>query len=154
MRYQLASMLSAALMMSTLCGCQPATDSSQQGLFAAFESLDKAVKAGDLDSFVSHYVDTPFHLPPGAPRNSTRTEIADFLDGTLGLYELQGEPEVFFSDDATMAFVFGTYVTRADETLGVEAHRGRFVTIWKKGDNGWQCVVDIWNTDDPRFAHL
>jgi ketosteroid isomerase-like protein len=154
MRNQPASMLSVAILVSALFGCQPATDTSKQGLFAAFESLDSAVRAEDLDSFVSHYVESPFHFPPGAPRNSTRAEIADFLEGKLGLYELQGEPEIFFSDDASMAFVYGTYVTKADESKGLEAHRGRFITIWRKGDDGWQCVVDIWNTDDPRFAHL
>ena len=94
------------------------------------------------------------HLPPGAPRNSTREDIANYLGGTLGLYELQGEPEVYFSDDATMAFVYGKYVTRANESLGTDAHRGRFVLIWQRSENGWQCVVDIWNTDDPAFAHL
>lgn len=154
MQLRLASLLSAAIAVSALAGCQQSTSSAEEGLFAAFESLDDAVRAGDLDSFVSHYVDTPIHLPPGAPRNSTRAEIASFLEGTLGLYELQGEPEVFFSDDATMAFVYGKYLTRADESLGIDAHRGHFVTIWMRGDAGWQCVVDIWNTDDPAFAHL
>jgi ketosteroid isomerase-like protein len=93
-------------------------------------------------------------LPPGAPRNSTKAEIEAFLDNTLGLYEVQGEPEIYFSDDASMAFVYGTYTTRPDEAEGLEAFRGRFITVWKKEESGWRCIVDIWNTDDPRFAHL
>ena len=130
------------------------TAAAKQGLFDTFEAMGKSIEAGDLESFVSHYTDSPLHLPPGAPRNSTRQEIEAFLDDTLGLYEVQGEPDIDFSDDASMAFVYGTYTTKADEAEGLEAFRGRFITVWKKEESGWQCIVDIWNTDDPRFAHL
>jgi len=134
----------------------PETDTAaaKQGLFDTFEAMGKSIEAGDLESFVSHYTDSPLHLPPGAPRNSTRQEIEAFLDDTLGLYEVQGEPDIYFSDDASMAFVYGTYTTKADEAEGLEAFRGRFITVWQKEEDGWRCIVDIWNTDDPRFAHL
>jgi len=127
---------------------------AKQGLLATFDAMSKSIEAGDLESFVSHYTDSPLHLPPGAPRNSTREDIEAFLDDTLGLYEVQGQPDIYFSDDASMAFVYGTYTTKANETKGLEANRGRFITIWKREENGWRCIVDIWNTDDPRFAHL
>ena len=127
---------------------------AKQGLFDTFDAMGQSIEAGDLESFVSHYTESPFHLPPGAPRNSTREEIEVFLGDALGLYEVQGQPAIYFSDDASMAFVHGTYTTKADEAKGLEAYRGRFITVWKKGENGWRCIVDIWNTDDPRFAHL
>jgi ketosteroid isomerase-like protein len=130
------------------------TAAAKQGLFDTFDAMGKSIEAGDLESFVSHYTDSPLHLPPGAPRNSTREDIEAFLDDTLGLYEVQGQPDIYFSDDASMAFVYGTYTTKADEAKGLEAYRGRFITIWKKKENRWRCIVDIWNTDDRRFAHL
>jgi ketosteroid isomerase-like protein len=135
-------------------GLEDDTAAAKQGLFDTFDAMGKLIEAGNLESFVSHYTDSPFHLPPGAPRNSTKAEIEAFLDNTLGLYEVQGEPEIYFSDDASMAFVYGTYTTKANEAQGLEAFRGRFITVWKKEENGWRCIVDIWNTDDPRFAHL
>jgi ketosteroid isomerase-like protein len=127
---------------------------AKQSLFDTFGAMGESIEAGNLESFVSHYTDSPIHLPPGAPRNSTRAAIESFLNGTLGLYEVQGEPEINFSDDASMAFVYGTYAIRANEAQGLEAIGGRFITVWKKAENGWRCIVDIWNTDDPRFAHL
>jgi ketosteroid isomerase-like protein len=130
------------------------TAAAKQGLFDTFDAMSKSIEAGDLESFVSHYTESPMHLPPGAPRNSTREDIEAFLDDTLGLYEVQGQPEIYFSDDASMAFVYGSYTTKADEAKGLEAYQGRFITVWKKEENGWRCIVDIWNTDDPRFAHL
>jgi len=130
------------------------TAAAKQGLYDTFDAMGKSIEVGDLESFVSHYTDSPLHLPPGAPRNSTREEIEAFLDDTLGLYEVQGQPDIYFSDDASMAFVYGTYTTKANKAKGLEAYRGRFITVWKKEESGWQCIVDIWNTDDPRFAHL
>ena len=130
------------------------TAASKQDLFDIFGAMSESIEAGNLESFVSHYTDSPIHLPPGAPRNSTKAEIEEFLDGKLGLYDVQGEPEIYFSDDASMAFVYGAYTTKANEVQELEAFSGRFITIWKKEENGWQCIVDIWNTEDPRFAHL
>ena len=87
--------------------------------------------------------------------NSTRSAIQEHLNDKLGLYQIQGEPTIRFSDDSSMAFVFGTYNIEADESRGIESTRGRFVTIWRISEGGeWECVVDIWNSGDPRFAHL
>ena len=123
-------------------------------MFDTFEALDASVRDDDLDAFVSYYAEGAYHLPPGAPRNSTREQIAEFLEGTLGLYDLVGEPEIHFSDDASMAFLYGEYEVPDSEAQGDEVFRGRFISVWKKGVEGWQCVVDVWNTEDPRFEHL
>ena len=105
--------------------------------------------------FTSHYSDSPLHLPPGATMNSTKEEIRDFLKDKLDLYNIEGEPTIKFSDDASMAYVFGIYTTKADTSQNLESVRGRFITIWERNDkNHWECVVDIWNSDNPRFAHL
>ena len=138
----------------TLGGCETGVEQSKQRLFETFAEMDESIQAGDLDEFVSHYADYAFHLPPGSDRNTTRSEIKEFLEDTLGLYELEGDPEIHFSDDASMAFVYGTYAIRADESKGVDAFQGRFISIWKREGDSWYTVVDIWNTDDPQFAHL
>ena len=135
-------------------GCQGGVEESQQRLFDTFAEMDKSIQAGNLDEFVSHYADPAYHLPPGSDRNSTRSEIKDFLDDTLGLYELDADTEIHFSDDASMAFVYGSYEIKEDKSKGIEAFRGRFISVWKRDDDRWYTVVDIWNTDDPRFAHL
>jgi ketosteroid isomerase-like protein len=129
---------------------------NRQGLLAdTFADQGAAISAGNLQAFTSYYAETPIHLPPGAPMNSTRKAIQEHLGGKLGLYQIEDAPTIRFSDDSSMAFVFGIYTIQADESRGIEDTRGRFVTIWRIGENGkWECVVDIWNSGDPRFAHL
>ena len=139
---------------SFIAACQGPVESSRQELIETFAALDKSVQEGDLDTFVSFYADSAFHLPPGAPRNASRAEISEFLQGTLGLYEIVGEPEIQFSGDASMAFLYGEYEISADEARGIEAFDGRFISVWRKGRDGWKCVVDIWNTANPDFEHL
>lgn len=137
-----------------VAACQSDPDASKQNLAATFAEIGATIAAGDLDSFVSHYSASPLHLPPGAAMNSTRDQVKEFLQDKLGLYEIQGEPTIQYSDDASMAYVFGTYTTKADPSRELESYRGRFITIWRRSINRWECVVDIWNSDDPRFAHL
>ena len=154
MRNQILNLGAIMVIVAILSGCQPTSEASRKELIETFDALDSSVEAGDLDAFVSFYSETAFHLPPGAPRNSTRAEIKEFLKGTLGLYVLTGEPEIYFSDDATMAFLYGEYEIQADESKNIDAFQGRFISVWKKDADGWECVVDIWNTDDPKFEHL
>lgn len=154
MRNPLIAHTCAVIMVIQLSGCQSNTELAEQELAETFAKMGESIAAGDLDSFVAHYAESPLHLPPGAPRNKTRNDVKSFLQGTLGLYMIHGEPDIRYSDDASMAYVYGTYETRADESRGLESYQGRFITIWQRTDGGWRCVVDIWNTDDQRFAHL
>jgi ketosteroid isomerase-like protein len=126
---------------------------SRELLFARFAAMAKTIEAGDAAGFVSFYVDAPVHLPPGAPRNTSQAEIASFLEGKLGIYEIDEPPTIVFSDDASLAYVYGEYRIEENPEKGIEAVNGRFVTIWQRDGDTWKCAVDIWNSSDAKFAH-
>lgn len=127
---------------------------SRELLLARFSAMARTIEEGDAAGFVSFYVDAPVHLPPGAPRNASQTEIASFLEGKLGIYEIDEPPTIVFSDDASLAYVYGEYRIEANPEKDIEAvNGGRFVTIWQRDGDTWKCAVDIWNSSDAEFAH-
>ncbi len=136
-------------------GCQvDKSEESKKELIKKFEEMSVAITKGDLDEFVSHYAESPIHLPPGAQTNSSKEDIKTFLSDKLGLYVIDGEPKISFSDDASMAYLFGRYHIDEDSLNGIEFVEGRFITIWKKTEGKWSCVVDIWNSPNAKYEHL
>lgn len=144
-----------AITIAGLSACSDGVDQAKQDLVSTFEALDGAVKSGDLDAFVAHYVESPIHLPPGAPINKTRDAIKKHLEGKLDVYILEGDVTIRHSRDASMAYVFGEYRIEDDPSRDVEAVRGRFINIWERqADGSWKCAVDVWNSQESRFSHL
>jgi len=155
MKSIMARYLALPFLVVAIAGCQSGEEAARENLQKAFQEMGLAIERGDLEAFTAHYSESPLHLPPGAPMNSSRAEVRDFLQGKLGLYKIEDELTVRFSSDASMAYVFGTYSTEADPSQGRESVRGRFITIWQKNDEDqWECAVDIWNSEEPKFAHL
>ena len=155
MRANLRTGIAAAIVCLTFAGCESAEQGARARLTETFADMGAAIADDDLVRFTSHYSSSPLHLPPGAPVNSTRDQVASFLADKLDLYVIEDEPRIRFSDDASMAYVFGYYTTKPDPARDTKPIRGRFVTIWQRNElDDWECVVDIWNSDDPRFAHL
>ncbi len=143
------------LLISCLLGCSSNNiEQSKSELQIKFQEMGKAIVDNNLEEFSSHYSNSPLHLPPGAQLNNSREKIEHFLIGKLGLYIIDGEPSITFSDDASMAYVYGEYHIEADPLKKVEFVQGRFITIWKVIDGDWKCVVDIWNSPDAQFEHL
>ena len=135
--------------------CQPNNlQESKKELINTFEEMGKAITDGDLESFVLFYSDSPAHFPPGAPMNNSREKIKSFLVDKLDLYVIDGEPTITFSDDASMAFVYVNYHIDEDPQRGIDYVEGRAVVVWRRIDGNWKCVLDIWNSPDPKYEHL
>lgn len=132
-------------------GCASNSQNLQNDLVATFNAQGESITAEDVEAFVSYYSDQPFHLPPGAPQNKTPADIAQYLSGKLGSYDIQEAPVIRYSDDATMAFVFGKYTTKP--SIDSDPVSGRFITVWQRLEDEWKCSVDIWNSSDTRYAH-
>ena len=147
----------SALILSSLLLLSCSTNNiekSKSELQSKFQEMGVAIGDNNLEEFSSHYSKSPLHLPPGAPMNNSKEKIKNFLTGKLGLYVIDGEPEITFSDDATMAYVYGEYHIEKDTSNNIGFVQGRFITIWKKTEGQWKCEVDIWNSPDSKFEHL
>ena len=112
------------------------------------DSFEAAFNRGDAAAVASHYSANAVVLAPGAARIVGREGIQvlwqDYVDAgvkdlRLTTVELDGQGET--------ANEIGTYSLSApDANGGMVQSSGKYVIIWKTGDDGvWRLHWDIWN---------
>ena len=118
-----------------------------------WEEYASSLGAGDLDRWISLYIDDGIQMPPDVPRNIGKEKIKAFNQNTADLFHWKMAincEEVRETDD--WGFARGTYTfelipKKEGETI---KGSGKFMTILEKQDDGsWKIARDIFNYDAP-----
>jgi uncharacterized protein (TIGR02246 family) len=117
------------------------------------EAHVSAVNAGDAETWAGLFADDGVQMPPHAPANISRTAIAGWSKGFMGLFRLEftlAVDEVRVQAD--WAFERGTYaITLNPKAAGPPLQdAGKYITVYqRKSDDNWRMARDIWNSNTP-----
>jgi ketosteroid isomerase-like protein len=104
----------------------------------------------DIEKIVSFWSDDARVIEPGQPPHEGKVAIREFVAASLKIpgFKIHWVSEKpVFSEDGSMAYMFGAVETTAPAANGLlTTTHSRSVTIWRRaGDGEWRCVVDIAN---------
>jgi len=110
------------------------------------DDWNAAFAAGDAEALGALYAEGGMLLPPNAAIVEGREAVAAFLkvamDGGL-LIVLTTEYEDVDNDTMTKRLSYTA-------TFGGQVvEEGKAIEVWKQGDDGWQMIYDIWNSNSP-----
>lgn len=112
-----------------------------------------ALNAGNADGWVEQFAEDGVQMPPNAPANVGRENIARWSGGLLGNFGVRfglTVDEVRVLGD--WAFERGDYTITLSPNAGgpsMQDH-GKYLTVYRKGTGDrWQMARDIWNSDNP-----
>ncbi len=164
MREFLASLLGISMALIAGGCAQPAASPEAPDMreadMAAIMTLErewlKAFEAKDADKVASFYAEDASVLLPNMPIVNGRESARNTMSGMFA------DPNFFLTFDSTkieaarssdIAYSQGTYTmatTDAKMKGNVATEKGKFVTVFKKQEDGtWKVVADIVNADGP-----
>ncbi|HAB54622.1 MAG: hypothetical protein A2315_13260 [Ignavibacteria bacterium RIFOXYB2_FULL_35_12] len=103
----------------------------------------KAFAAKDIAGMTANYADDATVLPQHSPMVTGQENIeASFKEMSSMMNEFNFSM-TSFDASGDLAYEIGTYIG----VFGSVADTGKYVTVWKRQDNGkWMIVADIFNT--------
>lgn len=119
----------------------------------ASEASDDALLRGDIDTYLSYYMDDAVWLPPQAEEIVGKELARARLEGMFDELTVAGsstieEQAVMGPDWVGVRGQFNMSLTPKDGEGDTVYQVGSFVNIWKKDTDGkWKIAVDIWNSD-------
>jgi uncharacterized protein (TIGR02246 family) len=142
---QLTRLVFALALGLSMIQTQFALAGDKEDIEAAVAEWAKAANAGDAAGIAALYTDDAVLLPPGAPIAQGKDKIQGLWKSMLdmGVSNIQLNPtEIIVSgNDASEV---GTFSYTAGDTKGT----GKYIVLWRKGDDGkWRLRRDIWNDD-------
>ena len=125
-----------------------AAQDAAAGIAETSERFEAAYNGGDAAAMAELYTEDGALLPPGAERVDGREGIQALWQGYMdaGVRDLDLET-VEVEDHGNAASEVGTYtLTAPDGEGGRVAAEGKYIVLWRKGDDGvWRLHRDIWN---------
>jgi uncharacterized protein (TIGR02246 family) len=154
----LVSILSLSLV---IFGCTPAgepaaafdEDAIALEVKHASEASDAALIAGDVDTYLSYYMEDAVWLPPQAEEIVGKEVAKARLAGLFDELTVEGsstieEQTVMGPDWVSVRGQFNMALTPKGDEGETVYQVGSFVNTWKKeADGKWKIAVDIWNSD-------
>ena len=150
------SLITTLLVLSLGCA-GPAPEPVDLG--AARNAIMAADKAwsettGDLEAMMSFVAGDARFLPPDAPQANGRTEIEQNMSAMMAIPGFVLNWSANFSDvsdSGDLGYSIGTFEMTVDGPDGTPITRkGKYTTVWKKGDDGkWKVAADMFNFDSP-----
>ena len=154
------------LMAGFVVACQPAgedpaqkaaeAEATRAAVKAAGDAWDEAFKAGDLETIAASYAADAVLMPPGAATETGRDAAAAsfeqmFAMGSTADSSLTTD-EIGVGDDWVFRRGHFTLVIAPEEGEPATS-TGKFIEIWRKGDDGtWRISRDIYNMDAAASA--
>jgi len=134
------------------CGKSVNVEQERNGLLAVDREWSQTTT--DLNKFVSYYTADASLYPQGMPVATGTDAIREALtkmSSTPG-FSLHWDPaKADVSASGELGFTAGSYqMTMNDASGRPMTEKGKYVTVWKKQQNGqWKASDDIFNADTP-----
>lgn len=118
----------------------------------AAAAWDDAFNTADIDRLMALYADEVTALPPNLPalhgKEALEADFRQFLEEFTAHHETTIIDLQIAGDTATEVGLYEMTMTpKAGGDSFIET--GRHIVVYKKGDNGWKHVWEIWNSDQP-----
>ncbi len=138
----------------TLAGCGSAVDpaAEREALLAADRAFAQATAERRLEGWVEAFAEDAIMMRPDEPFSPGLDAVRGYMAGAFAdtSWTISWEPELaFVSSAGDMGYTLGRYRTRGLDAAGAEMlGAGKYVTIWRKGQDGrWRVVFDGGNPD-------
>ncbi len=118
-----------------------------------YETYASAVNAGDMDRWITLWIEDGIQMPPDNPRNIGKEKIKSVAENLANLFHWKmviNCEEVKETSD--WGYATGIYTVKLTPKDGGKTIKGsgKFLTILEKQDNGsWKIARDIFNYDAP-----
>lgn len=125
-------------------------------LIQADREFERDVRNRRLEGWLEAFADDAAVLPADGPITTGEEAIRDlfaplFADPTFDMTWTPAGSEVSSSGD--LGYTFGVWKTSAGSPDNVEESEGKYVTIWRRGDDGrWRVALDMGNTQPQSRA--
>ena len=113
----------------------------------------EATKTGDIDSLVDRFSENGMRMNDSAPTDVGHDAIrATYAASTIDTQDAQLTFDMI-EVSGEWAWARGHWGTTGVSAEGQQIHdQGKWISILKKGSNGWKTEVNLWNHDAPPFA--
>lgn len=123
-------------------------------IYALWDEYGAALHAGDLERWLSIWMDDAIRMPPGSPPQVGKEQIRAAMQAPVDLFtysNMTGDTaEVRVLGDT--AYSYGTYTFDMTPKEGGEtiSYSGKFLDIVvKQADGSWKIAVDCHNFNEP-----
>lgn len=111
------------------------------------KAFTDAFNSGKVELLSAMYAETAMVLPPNTDMITGRAAIENYWQGAVkdGLRNLVLNT-VTIEDHGRVATEVGRFAVEVPNgESGMKKVEGKYVTVWKKTDDGWKLTTDIWN---------
>jgi ketosteroid isomerase-like protein len=149
MKSALALALLALLPGARLTAAGVDRQAEREALFRLDAEWAQAAESRDVGKILSYWADRAQVFPPGQPPVVGKEALRRYVSDALAMpgFSMTWKADDFYvSESGDVAYGVGTNtVTLKDAEGRLVTEQGRAVTVWRKGPDGWKCVLDIWN---------
>lgn len=139
--------------------CEPAQTTTEVDTAALQDSLRQVDHAwseasATLDGHMSYVMDETMILAPNQPMMSGKNAIRKEMEEMYQLpgFSISWDPSTIeVASSGELGYTIGTYkITMQDTTGNQMTDNGKYLTIWKKQDDGsWKVAADMFSSDLP-----
>jgi ketosteroid isomerase-like protein len=144
-RWSLVAAVAAMAIAGSRTLAQEPPEGTERAFEEAYAAFSAAYRAGDPEAVAALYAQDAFYLAPGAEID--RGDVVRHF-GFLSSVEPGAGPVIEFEivDRGTsgdLAYDIGYFTFRRDGDPAESAGRGKFIVIWKRGEDGvWRIHAD------------
>jgi uncharacterized protein (TIGR02246 family) len=123
----------------------------RDAITSAIETFTGAFRQGDAAAIAAWYSKDATLLPPDNPSMKGRDAIQAFWQGAMSMGVREAKLETLEVETrGDLAYEVGRFEMTVQPQDGERAGlTGKYVVVWKLGEDGWRMHVDIWNGDRP-----
>ncbi len=133
-----------------MAGCMQAPQTDLDGLNAMIDVSQSAFDARDAAAIAAIYADDGAVMPPNSETTTGQAAIEDYWRDVLATgidLGVAKTTNVYAHGD--VGYEVGTYaVTDSDGAID----EGKYIRIWRHGDDKWRLKHVTWNSDIPLLA--
>ena len=138
-----------AVVVSSQVSSAAAEDKATKALMAVDSTWSTAAAAKNLDAVASYYAEDAVAYPPNEPIAFGRAAAKKVW---AAYFAVPGFEISWKADAGGVAlgtgWTAGTYQASFNGPDGKKmVQNGKYVTVWRRGANGWKAIRDIWNAD-------